>query len=252
MTLVVVQNIVNSQQEGATGYTFLQLVQRLSIEAGASGVGPQTTLNQVGEYGRMVNWINAAWMDIQCLHQDWDWMRTSATVPTVTGQANYPLSQMYDINGNLGITNFGEWDKITGRNYANAQGIVSEVFMDWIPYEEWRDMYLYGALRETQSRPIVWSIMPRDHSINLGPVPIVGYTFEVDYFQAPAPMVNDTDIPSLPQQWQLAIVYRAMMFYGKYEKDSQLIADNKLDYDKIMRQAMADRLPMVSFGPALA
>lgn len=232
--------------------TFLQLGQRLASEAGAAGVGMSTMQNQVGEYGRMVNWINDAWMDIQRLHQDWDWQRTSATVPTVTGQANYPLSAFTDANGNLGLVDFGTWELSTGRNYASSSGITSEIFMDYLPYNEWRDMYLYGALRFTQSRPNVFAVNPADHSIMLGPIPITGYVFEIDYFTAPYKLVNDTDVPILPPQWHMAIVYKAMMRYGKYEKDSQLVADNQIEYMKLMREMLADWMPDVTMGATLA
>ena len=239
------------------GFTFLQLVQRMVTECGASGAGsnpanPASTVGLTGEYARISNWINSAWLDIQRLHQDWDWMRSSATCNTVTSQANYPLSSFFDINGNSGLTNFGQWIRITGRNYVTAEGLLSEVFMDYMNYDEWRDNYYYGALRLTQSRPIVWSILPSDHSIMLGPVPLVGYTFEVDYFTTPTVMVNDSDFPAMPSQYQMAIIYGAMRMYGRYEQDDQLVADNTMEYNRIMRQMAADRLPPMGMGGPLA
>lgn len=232
--------------------TFLQLGQRLTSEAGASGTGMATMTSQVGEYGRMVNWINDSWLDIQRLHQDWDWQRTSATTPTVSGQANYPLSAFTDANGNLGLTDMGTWELTSARNYATQDGIISEIYMDYLGYNEWRDMYLYGALRFTQSRPNVFSVLPADHSIVLGPVPITGYVFEIDYFREPYKLVNDTDVPTLPPQWHMAIVYKAMMRYGKYEENEQIVADNKEEYQKLIREMQADWLPDVVMGPTLA
>lgn len=253
MTIIVDQ--IGGGANGTSGYTFLQLVQRLVTEGGMTGGangGPSTAQNQVGEFGRAVNWINDAWMEIQNMHQDWDWMRSSATVPTVTNQANYPTSQFYNINGVQGLTDFGKWDLITGRNYVTSEGLMSEVFMDYITYDQWRDLYYYGALRFTQSRPIVWSILPTDHSIVLGPVPLVGYTFEADYFRVPSMLINDTDIPILPPQWHRAILYKALTYYGEYEENDGVIDRNQKKFNKIMRQAMVDRLPQVLFGATLA
>jgi hypothetical protein len=232
---------------------FLQLVQRTVVEGGASGSGvsPSTTAAQSGEYGRFVNWVNSAWLDVQAMHQDWDWLRTSASFPTVTGQANYTMAQISNISGVLGLVDFGMWSQDTFRNYVTAQGVTSEVFMDPISYDDWRNSYFYGALRLTQSRPLQIAVAP-DKSICLGPVPLVGYTVAADYFKAPSVLVNDGDIPALPAQFHMAIVYRAMQFYGKYEKDDGVIAINTMEFNKIMRQLAADRLPQMTFGATLA
>lgn len=245
MTIIVTTTATNP------GYTFLQLVQRLCIEAGSSGTGPASTVAQTGEFARMVNWINAAWIDIQAMHQDWDWMRSSASFATSSGQAVYPLAAIAGTSGVPGLTDFGKWDAFTARNYIAAAGANSEVFMDAVAYDEWRDMYFYGALRNTTSRPVQFAVAP-DKSICLGPVPAAGYVVTLDYWRAPAPLVNDSDVPALPPQFQLAIVYRAMQFYGKYEKDDGVVQYNQVEFDKIMRQAAADRLPRVSLGAALA
>ena len=62
---------------------FLQLAQRTAVECGvASSSDIQTALPTVvgatGSLGRIVNWINDAWTDIEMDRNDWDWMRSSA------------------------------------------------------------------------------------------------------------------------------------------------------------------------------
>lgn len=90
----------------------LQLVQRLHQECGVSGSRPTTTLNLTGELNRLVGWVDAAWNDIQGKHQNWKWLRATATFPTVAGQATYTPAQ-------IGLTDFGMWDRETFRNYVN-------------------------------------------------------------------------------------------------------------------------------------
>lgn len=97
---------------------FLALFQRLKTECGVSGSTPTTVVSQTGEYGRLVNWVNTAWMDIQMMRRDWDWMRRTATFPTVTGQPIYTASQ-------IGLTDFGYWARDTFRNYANPTATFS-------------------------------------------------------------------------------------------------------------------------------
>lgn len=91
---------------------FLELVQRLRSETKASGTTVTSVVSQAGEYARLVNWINDAWLDIQSAHTDWGWMRSDVTFPTVTGRPINTLAQ-------IGITNFGSWNRDSFRNYAN-------------------------------------------------------------------------------------------------------------------------------------
>jgi hypothetical protein len=60
----------------------------------------------------MVNWTNDAWLDIQSVHQNWEFLRTTCAFPTVLSQAYYTPDQCNTVN-------FGMWDLLTFRNYAN-------------------------------------------------------------------------------------------------------------------------------------
>lgn len=308
---------------------FLGLVQRLRQEAGASGTGPLTTANQTGELQRLVNWINDAWLDIQSLRTDWDWMRSTFSFPTVSSQGIYTTSQM-------GIPTWSNVDVDTLRNYVNPAvvisisspaiatlathglnindtiifsttgtlptgvvagqtyyvtnivdannlkfsaslngtpvittgtqngthtmsssntnlfvGLRSEVQMSVISYDEWRDNYYYGALRSTQSRPIEFALPPTK-GISLGPVPVAGYTVLGDYFQQPSYMANDTDIPGLPTQFHMAIVWKALTYYGQYEESAAVIQRGDSNFRNFKRRLMNDQSPEIDFGGSIA
>ncbi len=309
--------------------TFLQLVQRLRQEAGASGTGPVTVVNQDGELARMVNWINDAWLDIQSQHKDWGWMRTTCTFPTVTSKGTYSAAD-------AGISDFGMWVRDSFRNYANPAitftiaspcvaglvghglsvgdtaafatsgvlptgitagttyyvvsvpttdtftfsataggspvntsgtqsgahsmtsnnttifaGLKSEVFMDYDDYDTWRDSYLYGALRLVETRPMRMSIAP-NKSLCLGPIPVAGYTILGDYFRVPSYMAADADIPGLPSQYHMAIVYKALISYGEYEESPAVVQRGTRNFTSFMRRLTNDRLPEVELCGALA
>lgn len=226
---------------------FLQLCQRARIEFGATGtdLSPVTVVNQTGEMRRIVNWINAAWMDIQTAHQDWQWLRTSCNFPTVAGQA------LYAPTTDIGLTDFGMWARDAFRCYDTAAGIKSEMFLGYLDYENWRDSYQYGAFRSVQTRPMVITVSPAKE-LGLGPVPAAGYTILGDYFKAPSEMVADADIPALPAQYHMAIVYRAMMFYGRFEAAGEVYQAGELEFTKMMRRMTADRMPEIRMGGTLA
>jgi hypothetical protein len=226
--------------------TFLDLCQRLARECGVAGTGPSAVTSQVGLNQRLVFWVGQAWNKIQTKHRDWEFKRTSASWVTVNGQALYTPVQ-------CGITagQFGMWKRDTFRNYVTTVGLTSEVFMDYLEYDIWRNNYLYGALRDTRTRPMVGTIAP-DKSVGLGPVPNGDYTITCDYFKAPIAMTADGSVPDgLPTQFYLAIVYRAMMSYGRFYSAAEVYQDGKIEYDKMMEEMEADRLPEITHSGSL-
>jgi len=228
------------------------MTQRLWLESGASGTspGPSTIVGATGESARLATWINAAWQDIQTAHTDWGWMRTAASFITVQAQATYALGTAAGTVG-VSVATFGEWARNTGRSYLTSVGTNSEVFLDYIPYESWRSSYQFGAIRNQYSRPLQFSIAP-DKSICLGPVPISGYTVTLDYFTAPVDLTADADTPTLPAQFHMAIVYRALMMYGAFESAAEVYDRGELEFGKIMRRLADQRLPEVGFIGSLA
>lgn len=224
---------------------FLQLTQRLRIEAGVSGSGPTSVLNQAGELQRLINWINAAWMDIQNERLDWNWLRSSFTFETIQAQPTYTPAE-------CGVSDLGIWAENSFRSYVTSVGTGSELFLPAMPYDKWRNNYQYGALRTTYTRPIEFAVKPSDKSICLGPVPTVGYTILGDYFKAPSELVADADVPALPAKHHMAIVYRALMMYGMYEGAPDAVQRGQVEFDKLMRRIRVDQLPDIGFTGALA
>ncbi len=222
---------------------FLALAQRVAMECGLRGAVPTTVSSQSGNLARIVTWANEAWLEIQNERRDWAWMRSSASFATVSGQATYTAAQ-------AGVTDLGMWARDTFRNYVTTVGTRSEVFMDFLPYDAWRNMYQYGANRFTTSRPIVIPIMPAI-DLGFGPVPSGDYTITGDYYRSPSSLAADTDTPSLPTKYHMAIVYRAMMFYGGFEAATEVYQRGETEYRRLMRGLSADQLPEMTFGGAL-
>jgi hypothetical protein len=239
--------------------TFLDFTNRAIAECG-SGVPVLTTCqNQSGEALRFVNWVGDAWRDLQTAHDDWDWMRSSnilgygISVAPAAGVFNIPLGTGA---GQVGVdpTAFGKWDKTTFRNYSTAAGVTSEMFMDEIPYDTWRDSYYFGAMRFQQTRPVAVAIGP-DQSINLGPPTNGLYTITADFFMAAQEFVNDTDLPAgvgtnaLPQRFGMLIVYGAMQKYADYEAANEVTNRANREYGRLYDQLENARaIPMTWAG----
>lgn len=220
----------------------LQLCNRLILEAGISAQPMTTTVNQTGELGRVVNWIQQAWLDIQSAHTTWRWMRKTATIATVAGQAGGYDATDADVS---------VWTLDTARNYVTAQGDITEVFMSFVEYDDFRNSYLYGALRYAQSRPMVFTINP-DNTLSFGPVPNGDHTVTSDYYKKPIEMDGDTDEPDMPATYHIGIVWRALMFYGGFEAAGEAYSRGQNEYTVILDKLEATQLPMLQMGGPLA
>lgn len=237
--------------------TFLQLAQATGVNCGISGV-ITTCQGQTGENGRIVGWVNDAWNDIQTEHSDWSFMRSSALLgngcifATVAGQADYPLGTSPG-DCNVDPTNFGKWDQYSFRNYSTATGFTNEMCMDPITFDEWRDSYMLGAMRNMQTRPVVIAFGPQQEVL-VGPPSDGTWTLEGDYFYAPSQMAADVDTPLyLPQQFHMLITYRVMKLkYGLYEAAPEVIQRGMQEHDRMMSELEALRGQKLYRGAALA
>ena len=223
--------------------TYLELVRRLAQEAMASGVSVVTTANATGEISRLCNWINTALNDIETAQTDWQWMRKSMSFTTTAGKAIYTL-------GDMNISDFGVWIPDNFRNYPTSVGNIAETFMDHVAWENFRNTYLYGANRYTQSRPMAIAIDPFK-SLALGPVPADGYTITGDYYRKPEVLVSDADAPDMPSQFHLAIMWRALMLYGSYEGAADAYGRGKEEFGRLYQRLINDQLPSMAQGAAL-
>lgn len=228
---------------------FLALAQKLVEKAGMSGSGPVSVVAQTGEMKRAVNWINEAWLNIQEMREDWDWMRGSVSFSTVPQKATYTAQE-------AGINDLAEWlmntSVCTFRIYDTSVGVRSEIFLSYINYDSYRDSHLYGNMRLSYGRPMHITVTP-DMSIGLGQIPdSANYTIVGDYFKTPSQMTADADVPSLPSRFHMAIVYLAMVYYGEFEQDDYVRQTSMENFNKMLSRMNIAQLPEMVARGALA
>lgn len=237
--------------------TFLQLAQQAAINCGVSGT-ITTCQSQTGEFARIIQWVNDAWLDLQTEKDDWTWLRSSvltgggASFTTTSGKAFYKVSLSAGESG-VDPTLFGKWDETSFRNFTTTTGFTNEMLMDPVTFDEWRNSYMLGAMRNVTTRPVVVAFGPQQE-ICLGPPPDATWTINGDFFFAPSQMVNDTDVPTyLPNQFGMLIVYRLMKLkYGLYEAAAEVIDRGMKEHDRMLSLLSALRGPRITRGRALA
>jgi hypothetical protein len=229
---------------------FLQLAQRTRRKCRIAGTGPTAVTGQTEEYSRVLDWVNEAWMIIQRKHEEaWLFMRANCSAQTVNGQAAYGAAEFNLTDLGRFALNYANGDSF--RVYNTAQGVASETFMDVIDYDDWRDTYQIGALRNAFMRPSSVAVGP-DGKLYCGPITSAGWTIIGEYYRLPSEMAAAGDIPSLPAQYHMAIVYRAMMLYGVSEAAAEVYQDGQNAFDTIMREIERTQLPPMRLAGALA
>ena len=228
---------------------FLQMVQMVKREGGISGAVPSTVLNQVEEINRIAGWVNSAWMDIQVMHENWEWMRKPVSFNTTAYKNSYtPIEAGIVLNG---VSNLGNWRRPSFRRYLLANGVSGEQILPFLSYNEFRDLYLYGVMRLNVANPVVFSIDPMKNLL-LGNSPNDVYVINGEYWTQPTQFVLDVDAPTMPPQFHLAIVWRALGFYGMYEAAGEAVSRGKEEFTRYASRLELDQLPRIIFGEPLA
>lgn len=229
---------------------YLQLVQRLSSEVGASGTGPSSVLGQTGMNLRLVNWINTAWLEIQGLHNTWNWMRQKFQWQTVAGTGDYlPTEITNQLNSSL-MTDLRYWYKDTFRCRKASIGIQDEQWLVEWEYYVFRNTYRFNL--QTNGRPVVFGENPQGKAIMLGQIPDDVYLITGEYQQKARSMAANADEPNFPEAYHLMIVYKAMEYYGLFEAASEVVARGQKQYQALLTQLEHEQLQEVYLGNPLA
>lgn len=225
---------------------FLELAQRFRREGGISGNGPSSVLSQAGEMQSVVEWTNEGWADIQGSHATWKWMYRRAYFNTVIGQDQYPVTSVIDEATEAALTGLGHWWKDTASMYELALGRSDEKPLGWKSYEVWRASHDIGA-PPPNNRPQIM-VVENSGAIRLTPAPDKVYRVRIDYQQAPYKMAANADIPAMPEQFHMAIVWRALMLYGEHEAAIEMLAKGQKNFNRLMSRLETNQLPDLEEG----
>lgn len=229
--------------------TFLELCQRTASECGASLTGPSAVTSQTGRLGQVVNWVNSAWIDIQTKYDNWRFMRASFTVNTTSGDGKYVITDCTDVATSTALTvaGFRDWCRDGFKIYLVSAGVGTETDLVFIDYDDWYQIWNFGS--PANSYPRDWT-MDHDRAILLGPKPGGIYTVRGEYIKAATELSGDSDEPELPKEYRMAIVYRAMMMYGRYHGASEVYTDGENNYRRLLTEMIrTQRRRNVSAGP---
>ena len=229
---------------------YLQLTQRLARECGVSGVGPASVTGQIGEASRLVNWINDAWVELQGLHNTWNWMRKPFAWETVAGTGDYLPSAITNTLTGSAMTDMRYWYKDTFRCQKKSIGIQDEQWLVEWEYYVFRNTYRFNV--QVNGRPVVFAENPQGKALMLGQIPDDVYIITGEYQKKAYSLVANEDTPDIPEQYHMIIVYKAMLSYGLFEAASEVIARAERQYQNLLTQLEHEQLQEVYLGNPLA
>jgi hypothetical protein len=227
---------------------YLQLAQKLRQECGIAGNGPISVNDQVNEAKRLVDYINDAWLEIQGLHNNWNFMRSPFSFQAVQGVGDYTPSGGPGVGA--GLSDFRYWHTETLRAQRTADGLSDEQWLVEWQYQVFRDTYRFGV--QTPGRPVVFAVSPMGKSLLLGSIPDTQYTITGEYQTIPTTLVLETDEPSLPAHLHIIIVYKAMEYYALFESAAEVLARAQAGFSRNMTILEREQLPEIYLGDPLA
>jgi len=218
---------------------FLQMCQRVRSECGVSGDGPSNVAGQTGMYAKIVNWVLASHEEIQLKHTNWkfDWATTTQTL--TAGVEFYNPADW-----SLSVRN---WDWNSLYVYRTVDNPSSRTWLDRIDYDLYRQVRTPAA----PGRPVYATWMP-DKRLGLYPIAEAGLTFGGDYYRTPQVMSGNTDEPRMPDEYHMAIVWRAVAMWSASEENPALLQTATQNFRSLMTKMEATELDGPFCAEALA
>ena len=234
----------------------LALVQSLHQEAKLPGSAPAAVTGQTGRAADLVRWAIEAWNDIQRDKDGrWKWMRSDFTLDTVADTQSYTFANCTDVGDAVAISRFRAWDADFENQpfiYLVADGRASERELPVEPWTEFRNLYVRAS--HTSAPPSQLSVDYAD-KLFLGPTPDLVYRITGQYWKSNQILAEDTDVPEMPADYHMLIVYRALVKYGYNVVAQEILARAQTEgtplYDSLIENQWYGRFRL-QFPPALA
>lgn len=219
--------------------TYLELCVRLREEAGITGSGPTSVIDQQGQLKRLVNWVNQAWTEIQLMRPNWEFMHGEFTFDTTAETRDY-------LADDVSITDLKLWDLDSFLMYEKTLGESDQVPLINLIYSDWRSGFRVGMNTRDSDRP-VYAVRLPTNKIRLEPMPDKIYTIEGEYKRSSQSFTADADEPTnFPDDFHMLIVWQALKYYGHYENAPEALEEAEVNFDNLLYRLEIEQLPEFS------
>ena len=218
---------------------YLELCVRLREEAGITGAGPTSVIDQQGQLKRIVNWVNQAWVEIQLMRPNWLFMNVEFSFDTVAETRDY-------LAADYSITDLKLWDLQSFLMYETAVGETDQQQLLYLRYSDWRSTYRVAMNSRTSDRPAFLTVLSTN-KIRFEPKPDKIYTIEGEYKRTTQNFTADADVPTnFPDDFHMLIVWQALKYYGHYENAPEVLEEAEVNFDNLLYRLEIEQLPEFS------
>lgn len=232
----------------------LAIVQSLHYEAKLPGSPSSTVVGQSGRFADLVRWAVEAWHDIQRDRDGrWKWLRGDWTLDTAADTQTYVYGDCTDVDAAAPITRFSAWDFDEDEPpfiYLVSEGKAAERELPIAGWSDFRSLYVRGT--HTSARPGLITADASD-TLHFGPTPNGIYRVTGNYWKSIQTLAIDADIPEMPDEYHMLIVYRALLKYGYNTVAQEVLARARTEgapiYDALLENQWYGRFRMRLPGP---
>lgn len=215
---------------------FLALCNALAQEAGVNGDPALSgVVAQTGELKRIVDWTQGGLQEILGTKL-WNflWENPTLTLP-------------FGANAIAGSIPASRWDK--DQTWTVEPTGTPPRNLDYVPWRQFSEMY---RILLTDGNMTAWTIRP-DNAIvfNAKSADPAGSPINVERWKNPVPLADANDVPPLPEDLHMLIVWTALKKYAGYDEagNQRSIA---IDEMKRMKESLYARcLPEMEMGGSL-
>jgi hypothetical protein len=120
--------------------------------------------------------------------------------------------------------------------------------MNYLPWVDFRARWPAAAIVE--GTPYFWSIRP-DKAFVVNAKPAADTVYSVERYKNPAAFTADADVPGLPEEHHMLIVWKAMLLYANFEEAGVTRTVVQIEHDRHLAELAMTELPDVTFGEPL-
>lgn len=213
---------------------YLELCQRTARECSIPGEGPASVTGQSGILQLIVNWVNQAYEDVQKFKDNWSFRQGDLSFQTISGVDTYAAE----------MSNISKIRDNSMSAYLTSIGVQNENYLEFL---HWNHFYeFYKKQFQSDAQPLHYSISP-DFALVLGPQPNDIYTINGQYTKRIDSLTSNSDIPIIPADFHMAIVWKACMYFAGYEEAQvQLELFNRY-YSEELGRLSREQAPTITF-----
>lgn len=216
---------------------YLELVRRLQSEAGVAGPAIASVLNQTGMSAKLVDWVQESWVEIQNMRPDWEFLRNEWGVNLTINK------QDYNVIDDLGLLTVKRFDP---NDWRIEEFTTDRSRMTQLDYRRWREKYGPGVM--SSGRPSELTFITNTN-LRFNAIPDKVYRVTAGGWMTAEELTDNADIPTMPADFHMAIVWKALEHYGFHESAAELITKAQRQWSKVYGQMVHLLTPPVDAGP---